>query len=433
MSQKRPFFATAFFTAIGRSLGVIIPFFIAIIYGANPATDAFFFAYGLIFSLMAVFTHIFESALIPYLTEEKKEPNNLFGLANGILLVSLPVIGIICLLIWLGLTPVLVQWGGWNGVSARLVAQLFLEMTPLLILSVWIAQTSSVFYVEKIFWFPAFSPLIRSLVVLVFLFGVHQTFGIHALTGGFIVGEVARWGMALLFLFRLTTFKFQIPWRQIGGRILIFFKQTSLQILALVAISLLVVTDQWFGALLGPGSLSLFNYADRLLQIPYILFLAGFLQIYLSDWSDSYYYESSSFFWPKIQRDTRSVFFGALTFSIALWFGRDVVVRIIYGLGRLSGKEQETVANLCGWLAVSFVPGVIRLLYARVLFVMKRSLFYCMQSWCELGVKIVSNYFLVRRFGVVGIAMSTALVYSLTTLWLHFYIKKYRDETTMAQ
>jgi len=71
MSQARPFISTSFFAILGRSAGLIVPFVIAMVYGANRQTDSFFFAYSLIFALVSIFSHIFESALIPYLAEKK--------------------------------------------------------------------------------------------------------------------------------------------------------------------------------------------------------------------------------------------------------------------------------------------------------------------------------------------------------------------------
>ena len=80
MSRKRPFLSTAFFAVLGRSGGLVLPFFVGLLYGVSEKTDAFFFAYALVIAMTGFFTPIFESVLVPALSRHKKNPEKVYSL-----------------------------------------------------------------------------------------------------------------------------------------------------------------------------------------------------------------------------------------------------------------------------------------------------------------------------------------------------------------
>lgn len=420
---SRPFASTAFLALIGRAGGFVIPFIIAAIYGATPATDAFFFSYGLVFLLITIFTHIFESALIPYLAQQKQEGALVSSLTNKILLRIFPI----ALVVFIGgqifLKPWLLHFSGWSEPNAGLVAQFFLQMMPFFLASILISAAHSILFTYRIFWLSAFSPFIRSLIVIGVILVFHDTWNVHAVIWGFVWGEILR-GLVTFFILKRKT-----PWRPTLAAISQtkeskpFFQQAFLQGAALIAVNSLFIADQWFASRLGEGMLSLLNYADRVLQIPYILLMSAFLQIFLTDWSDSYHSESAYHFWPKVHRDIHSVFLIGLGIGIVLWAVRYPIIQTIYGRGNFTEQELKVMSDVFGWLSVGFIPGVVRLLCGRVLFVMRKSALYCFLSWMEFTANIFLNILLIRSYGIVGISMATAMVYTVSTLSIYLYIR----------
>jgi putative peptidoglycan lipid II flippase len=256
--------------------------------------------------------------------------------------------------------------------------------------------------------------------------GFHRHFGAHILSWGFSAGELLRWIVTIILLKRKTSWRFGIRWQGPATRILEFFKQTGFQIIALLAVQLIVVVDQWFAAKMGVGSLSYLTYADRLLQVSYILFLSGLAQVFLSYWSDSYFREPE-LFWGNIKKDIRGVLMLSVPLAVLMWLLRKPLVFFVFHFSKISHEELLKIADIFGWFVVGFVPGLIRLLYGRILLILKQSRFYCMQSWTELILNGFFDYLFGRMFGIAGIAMSTSMVYYISTIWLHFYFKKYRS------
>ena len=425
MTQRRRFhfFSTPFLTALGRSGGLIIPFLVAFKYGAGPTTDAFFLAYGLNISIGSVFTPVFESFLLPYLTEQKKVQENINQLSSGVLVFCLPAVVILSFLVWVLLPWFLTQWSGLGPEISHLAARLFLEMIPVLILGVWTSAFNGIFHTHKIFWFPALSPLLRSLWVVAFLWLGHHTLGIHAVTLGYVIGDIFRWAAGRVLLGFLGRWKFQSQWKKMQFQVKDFLRQTVWQILGLLGINLIPLTDQWFASWLGAGKLSLASYSDRLFQVPYQLFLTGLLQVFLSYWSETYHEEAPESVWNKGQKDIRRAFQISFVLSILLALLQGPIVKLTFGFGHFSKEELKLIASFFGWLMLGFSPTVLNLLYARVLFVMRKSNVFFLQSWLRFFLNIFFDYLFMKWWGFQGIAISTTLVYVVTTVWLYGYLQ----------
>ncbi len=424
-TRARHFILTPLFAIAGRAGGIVIPFLIAYYYGAGSSSDAFFFAFALLFSLTGLFVPILESLLVPYLAEYREDAAKTSSLANGVLFFKLPVVLAVAALIAAGLVPFLTRASGFDPATAKLTWELYLVMLPLLIFGTAAAQSNGIFYTRKIFWFPAASPLIRSLLVILFLILFHQTAGIHAPAWGFAGGEILRWGIGMILVWKLAGWRPRINWQESREKMRSFMGHAGYHLLALLALNLIPLTDQWFASWLGAGNLSLLSYADRLFQVPFQLMMTGFLQIFLSFWSDHYYAESRSVFWQRVHHDIRIVFLVTLVLSVGLIVLRRPAVHLVFGWGnKLPQEELRALEVLFAWLMAGFAPAILNLLYVRVLFVLKKTPVFFYQSLIRLLLNIGLNAVFMRIWGLAGIAAATSLVFTLTTLWLYFYVRR---------
>ncbi len=419
--KKRPFLSTGLFAVLGRSGGFLLPFLIAYIYGAGRDTDAFFMAYALVIALTGFFNPVFESVFVPLVTRYKQTPQRILHLSNGIVWSLFPVVAFLTAIVWAGLPFVLTHWSGLDSEGARMVQRLFGELTPMVLLGVWVGGCIGIFYTFQVFWFPALSPLIRSICVFGAIFLFHKTAGIHAVTLGFSAGETVRWACGVFLLAGLSFWTIKTPWKEIGADLKDFYKHSALQLLAFFAINIIPMTDQLFASWLGVGQVSLLNYASRLFEIPYQFCLTGLLQIFLSDWSHSRHFDSREALKGKINRDIRNLFVIGSVLGLILWIGRHFWVRLVYGFGSLDDQQLQLIGDLFGWLILGFVPAVLHLMYCRILFVMKKSGVFFVQAWIKLALNVFFNWLFIRYFGIRGIAMSTALVFAVTAGWLWIY------------
>lgn len=419
--KSRPFAQTAILSILGRAGGLLIPFLIAAFYGATLQTDAFFLAYGLAIAFTTLFSQMFESAIIPYLAVSQGVMTRTVWFIKTALFKSLPYfVGAGLILAW-SLQPLLSRLG-WSPEGAAMVSRIMMGLQPFLWFGLGTSAWHGLFYHQRLFWFPAVSPLIRSVLVAGFILGLHKVIGIHALTAGLACGELLRF---------LTASKLGGPMvvsadclkQESADPILLrkFFGDAFWQMAALLAIHLMVVTDQCFAQTAGIGQLTLLSYADRLIQIPYLVFLAGFLNIFHADWSRLAVHHPSDFY-RKLRRDLLWVALGSALTALMVILAAPSAVVLFYGRAPLSEPDRHVLLGLFTWYAVGLIPGVLRLALGRVLIVLRASRFYFVQAWLELGLNIILNVVFMRFFGVVGIAMATALAYTLSSLWLYLYL-----------
>ena len=426
--MKKQLLSIPFLLIIGRSAGMLIPFVIARAYGAGAHTDAFFWVLSLMTFIASVMTYLFESVLVPYLTEHKIESDSADDFANAVLLVILPVVLGICLILGGALALGVLRFGP-SGDNIFL-ARLFFEMTPFLLLGIWAAQSNGIFYTHQKFSFPALSPLFRSLTILCCIAVLRKTWGIHALAAGYVLGEGLRWGTGLLTLKRMACWNLRIRREEVGAEIAEFFRRIGYQLIALIAVNIIFFVDLSFAAQLGEGKASLFNYADRLQQVPYLLFQAGFLNIFYSFWAQSFQKESLPIFWGKIRRHTRAIF--AVTFAVSffLWLTREPLISIVYGRENFSGGQIREIQSLFGLLCIQLPAAVMYTLYVRVLFILKSVKLYLGVACFQLGGKIILNFIFAHFYGVQGLALSTLVVMGVLALALHGYLGQFWKERT---
>ncbi len=413
---------------------MIIPFFIAYFYGVTHETDAFFFSYAFVFFAAALFQQVFESVLIPYLAEQKKIHPDLAGeLASFVAWRLLPLVGMAALCLGAAMNFWLQKASGLSQESVLLAVKLFFEMIPFLLLAIVASAINGVFNTHKIFWYPALSPLLRSMIVILCLFLFHQALGVHALALGFCLGEAVRWFVSVWILRKHGFMKNEKRDRLKPKITAHFWRETGLQVFALTAIQVAPLMNQWFATWLSPGNVTLMSYADRLAMIPSQIYLAGVSQIFLSRWSDAALEQTPHDFRKRVLRDTVRTVSIAFLASLGLWFFRHAAVLLAYGRGDFPMKELPIVAEAFGWLMLGFAPAILTSLYLRVLFVFRKPLTFCLQSWGRLLVQGVLSFWLVPKYGIAGLAMSTTLSGVLSALWMVVAVERLWNQKTAGQ
>jgi len=189
---------TTIWSTAGKAVGFLIPFFIAAWFGVSEETDAFFFAYGLILFFSAIFAPVVESAIVPYIAEARTKDEDIGKFVGNILSVS--SIGLIVLagIILLIIKPVLSVVTRFNAEGLNLVYRILLMTSPLVVLLFLTSILAGTLNTYKKFIFPAVTPALRAVVVLICVFTFKERLGVYAIALGYLIGEVARLIILLL-------------------------------------------------------------------------------------------------------------------------------------------------------------------------------------------------------------------------------------------
>lgn len=422
-TRKHHFISTPILAAIGRFGGMLIPIVIAFVFGATRHTDAFFLAFALTFFFLSLIQQIFESLLLPFLSEHKlNDASQIVPFVLRILKVLLPLLVITALAVWLFLKSGLNRGSGFNAETAGETARLFLCMLPFLLFSVLVSALNGILNSYKYYWLPAVSPALRSLGVIAAIFLFHQKMGIYAIALGFVLGELLRLWLSVYLVQKLKLLSFSV--KSDSQSLRLFWHQCGFQLAALIAVQMIPLMNQWFATWLQTGDVSLYSYADRLYLIPYQIFLMGVSQIFLSDWSDSYVQKTAAEFRAKVINDVRLAVLVASGISAILLLGGIFAKPLFQLVLSVDAEQAGRVASVFNWLILGFAPAVMTSLLLRVLFVMKTSVHFFIQSMVRLAAQVVLILLLLPLMGLTGIAGATTLSTLFSAVWLFFMVKK---------
>lgn len=336
-------------SGLARVPGFLIPLMIAAVFGAGPETDAYFLAYGAVLLAGGTLAQGIESAIVHFSAAA--------GDAGGFEDRAARRIIWIALLVWLAVVPLVAIAS--PGHLARPVVQFALLLTPLAILWPACAAYAGGLVARWHIAEASASLLWRGAGALAGVAAALLGGGLRAVAVGLGVGELGR----LLWLRgRLARI---VPRGQPGEVRPGFAAAASAQVLAGATGATAPFVERLLATTLGTGSVSLLEYASRLLVVPAVLFEGGLAPLLLARWSN----EKAAGRIPSRTEVVRPVAKGVLLAAlIALLLAAlaQPAVSLLLGHGRLSPDEVGAIANLLQLLAIGFVATMGALLLERL-------------------------------------------------------------------
>lgn len=421
--------STTFFSILGHSVGLFIPFFVASWYGVGYDTDAFFLAYSLILFITNIFAIAVEIGIVPFVAERKTRIPEKVGHFLGAFLSysTMVMLGIAILYILIGkyFLSVVVRF---DQSGIQLTYLLSLEILPLLILTTWSGILNGTLNAYKIFWLPAVSPSIRAICVLGFTFIARNTLGIHALALGYVVGESTRCLIALIVILHRRLLSLT-GWSSMRTEVSQVFRILAFQILSMAIVGLNPLIDRSMASWLGIGNVSLLEYGEKLFYIPTTLLSVGFLTVVLSHWAEHYYtIEDNSLLSnnknidlaEQVKHTAKYLLIVCLLITVVIFVFRESLVTLAYGRGKFSEDNITKVINIFSIYLLGMVPYSLSHVFSRGILILKNTSTLAKVSTIKLLCNVIFNFIFIIWFGVIGIAVSSTIT-AFISLGLFFY------------
>ena len=192
-----------------------------------------------------------------------------------------------------------------------------------------------------------------------------------------------------------------------------FLQQCLMMMGAAISDGLNPVVDRGMASTLGVSSVSKLDYALRLCAIPETL-TGVTLPILLSHWAKISSSESHS---ENAQQLRRSVWQGVIAllvlmvpFLVVFYLFRSGIVAMLFGHGKLSEVGQEHIASLLGIYLLGMLPRLISRLLIRAHLARQAHQTVLTATLIRLILNPILNWFFMQRWGLEGIAWSTALL-----------------------
>jgi putative peptidoglycan lipid II flippase len=276
MNLLRAVAAVGSLTFLSRVLGYARDFFIARLFGAGPATDAFFVAFRIPNLLRRMFAEgAFSQAFVPLLSEyrnrqpadETRRLVDVIATTLFLVLVAVTAIGMLAApLVGYLFAP---AWFYDRPEQFALTVQLLRITFPYILFISLVAVAAGVLNTWGRFGVPAFTPVLLnvSFIVAAAFFAERFDPPVMALAWAVFAGGALQLALQLPFLARIGMLpRWRLDLRHAGMRRVLKLMGPALLGVSASQVSLLINTI--FASFLAAGSVSWLYYADRLMELP---------------------------------------------------------------------------------------------------------------------------------------------------------------------
>jgi len=420
-STNRRIFAAMVIVGVGtlaaKLVGMAKDVVVAAHFGTSDAMDAFLVALALPTFITNVVAGSLPSALVPvYIRVREREGRDAARrLLSGVLAGAI-VLVVVASVLLVASSPLLLRVIGSTFPSAKLALaeHLFVFLVPLILISGLSTILSAVLNADERFALGAATPVLIGLMPMLFVIAVGEQWGIRALSTGVIVGYASELLVLSWTVYR-RGFIAMPTLRSLHPETKQVVREYLPMVLGMVVMSATPLVDQSMAAMLGPGSVSALTYGSKLVT-------AG-LGIGVTALSTALFPHFSTMVaagkWSSVHNTLRT--YAGLTLLVAIplvavfWLFSDVLVRTIFERGAFSGADTEVVARVQALFALQIPFYVLGIIGVRLLSATGGNR---LLMWISIGnfvTNIVGNYVFMRFWGVAGIALSTSLVYVISS------------------
>jgi putative peptidoglycan lipid II flippase len=413
---------TTVLTVVAKGLGFLVPVVVSALFGAGPATDAYFLAVAIPVMLIQVVGQALNLGMVPVTTRlYAQKPEMVPAYLGASCIFGSAVLGAFALLFYVGSgwLPSIVGFTE----NAPLLTLLCRYLAPLIIFVGLSRLWFGFFWARQMFTWPALSPGVKAVVLLAILLLIGKQMGIRALAWATIAGEAT----GLLFLV--------YGYRRAGGRLRVnvswtpAHRETIIQTLPIAGsmafFQLSPLVDRMMAAPLMTGSVSMLEYADRIYLIPFTLLGTGLLRVLLAHWSDDYARAGSPA--PLVQslHDVQGlVFFALIPLTFFVIAFRYNIVAALFLHGAFSSAAAVTTSQVLAILMLGYLPQAWWIILAQLLMALGRTRILLLVGLEAFVLNIILNFLLSRAIGVQGIALATAIVHCVNAAVVGAYVRR---------
>jgi putative peptidoglycan lipid II flippase len=439
-STNRQIFAAiatiGFGTLMVKVAAVAKELVIAYQFGTSNALDAFLIAYLLPSFAITVVAGSVSSALIPTYVKvrERDGREQAYRLLGTVLLSSLVFLLLLSAALAAGISYLLpVLASGFDDEKLQSTLSLFFIILPVLLVTGMAMIWTSVLNAGERFALAATVPLITPMAIIVALFALTDTWDIYALAAGTLIGALAELAMLVIAARRLG-----IPVRPRWNGLSEPLKQVSRQYVPMVAGAFLMsgtfLVDQAMAAMLSPGSVSAYNYGCKVVYL-----LIGIMSVALGSAVLPYFSKMvARADWQGIQETLK--YYGGLILGVGipttllLMYFSEPLIELMFQRGQFNAEDTQLATKVQFLYAPQIPFYLLSILFVRLVSSLKGNYILMWIAAINLCTNILFNYLFMQLIGLPGIALSTSIVYVLSTamvmIALHKLLKNTKDESS---
>jgi len=389
-------------------------------FGTGDALDAFLIAFLLPSFTIQMVAGTFRLALIPTYVQIREQEGQdatqrLFSSAMVLGTASLAAISALLALLAPYVLPIMAS--GFGPEKLALTSSLFYLFLPALVISGLSTIWKAILNAGERFALVALAPIMIPVVAVAVLLVMGGVWGIYALAVGTVIGFVLEAGLLALSLKR-RKFSLLPRWYGMYPAMRKVINQCPPLLATYVFMGSAVFVDQAMAAVLGSGSVSTLNYANRvvgpLLEVGGLALGTAVLP-HLSRMSAADDWRGVR---HTLKTYTRLILLTTVPLTLILVYISEPLVGLLFQRGAFTAEDTHLVAQVQAALLLQLPFYMLSTLLVQLVYSTHSNRALMVSAIISLLLDVLLNYALMQYFGVVGIALSTVFVYIGTLVFL---------------
>ena len=411
----------ASFSVVVKSVALVSTLLIASLFGTGDDIEAYFIAFLLPSFIFHVVSGAFSSAMIPTYVQvtEQQGQAHAYALFSRVMFLAVGLLSLVAGVAAFAF-PLIVRFlgAGFTPAKTALTQSMFYLLLPVIAFKGISTIYASVLHSHKRFALVAFAPVVVPLSsIVVILSWAAPSTRIYAVALGTVIGMLGEllilgWGLHREGIPALPR------WRHRSAA----SRQVIAQYFPMLAGAFLMgsttLVDQSMAAAISSGSVASLNYGGRFVGVILHIAAGGIGAAVLPFFSNLVEGED----WIELRRlllfySVRILLFSSAV-SILLVTLSGPLIGLALERGMFSGTDTALVGKVQAAYALQIPFYICGILFVRVISSMIANHVLMIGSLLNLIVNIFFNYIFMRRWGVVGIAFSTSVVYLFSFVFL---------------
>ncbi len=388
--------AFAIATFLSRILGLVRDMLMASKFGTSWQADAYFVAILFPFFLRRVFGEgAMTSAFVPLYSESKEKDEFLSSVLTLFTLILLIIVIIVMIF------PDIVIYLFSSGAAPetkQLIRKLTRVTAPSILFIFWWAITYSIENTRGKFFYPALTPIIPNIVIIISL--LLPKVGIYGPTWGFLIGEIAAFA-ALAYPLKRHKLKFTFKYAR---EFLQYFWPSFLamsisQINSIVDTNVVSYYSQGKG-----GGVSYLQYASRFYMLPYGLFGVAVATVILSTISND-----RENYTKHLRKGITSTMFFTVPAAVGLIALSKPILRLFYEYGQFTAQDTKMTAYVLNAYVLGLPFYGIYSTMARARHAVKDMKTPLKATSIVAITNVIMDLLVGLKYGPIGVALATSV------------------------
>jgi len=420
--QRRIFVATATvgILTVGAKAGVAIrELLVAREFGAGHEVDAFLIAFALPLFAINIVSGAIPSALVPVLVRRRTAKGREAAqdlVRHSLGLACLGVLGICAALA--AVSPLVVRVLG-SGLAARdvwLAVRFFVLLLPIVVLAAVSAVAASVVNADERFAATSTVQILNPVVTVGILLAFVGPLGIDSLVLASVAGyAVETAGMLLLLRHNGWSIRPRLD-RPFDDDT----RQVLLQLAPMAGATFLtgtnVLVDQSIASTAGVGGVAHLAYGSRIVSLLLQVVAFALATVLLPHFSRLLADRDWAGLGSTLRTQTVWIALLSAPMTVALVVASRPIIELAFERGAFSAGDASVVAHVQALYALQLLPHMVGIVWVRLLSALQASRRIVQITVANLVINVVTDLLFVRWLGVEGIALSTSLVYTCSTV-----------------